>query len=577
MSNKISSTKAITLYPELTSSVAHVDSWDDVVCYQQQHADDDPMSIVIAVSKGSVIALENRSSTAMPWRRVFLVKERSFWVMYDHNGWIIDEPQCAGGRVPYANVSEQLNELFRVPKTRLSSRSQRFRSPAPAAEPTGVNGSTHAELNGDYWTPRQPNFGDGGEGCGAAESRSGGAAESCSGEAVEGHGGGGAAAAKEGVTGSVMEQQKEETAKGGLSCGAAEGGLSGRGAAASAPEGVGGDGAADGGISGGAAEGGGDGVGGGTISAGGAAGDDDGAAGAAGAAGGCGGAVGVAEGGSSEEEAAEGSSGEEEEAAKGSGGEEEEAEGGEDEEAAEDGEGCKEAAEGGSKEEATKGGSGEAAEAVEGAESASGEGAEDQGEAAKGGGRAAEGGSGAAAKCISGSRADGSPAAEGGVEAAVECSGSRAAEGGGRCRGSKMLESKDSHEVKAAMEKLGYQHCEALGEGDCFILSVLAGFEITKEEAACPTPATIEKVQQVREDAVEMIVSNEPIDGIPAADVRKMEYLPIDSLAGNKLPSPHVFIIHAQLSSGALYCMLLSIHNATNSAVSDIVWLAFRP
>ena len=53
--------------------------------------------------------------------------------------------------------------------------------------------------------------------------------------------------------------------------------------------------------------------------------------------------------------------------------------------------------------------------------------------------------------------------------------------------------------VEAQLGGVGFTRSEAKGDGDCYPLGVMAGFEITAEEACQPTADTTTMVRQARE------------------------------------------------------------------------------
>ena len=80
--------------------------------------------------------------------------------------------------------------------------------------------------------------------------------------------------------------------------------------------------------------------------------------------------------------------------------------------------------------------------------------------------------------------------------------------------------------VLAKVRPLGYSLGRAAAQGDCYPLSVMAGHEITAEEAAAPSRATTAAVLVVRRAAVGLIVGDDAIGGVPSATVRENEGLP---------------------------------------------------
>ena len=84
-------------------------------------------------------------------------------------------------------------------------------------------------------------------------------------------------------------------------------------------------------------------------------------------------------------------------------------------------------------------------------------------------------------------------------------------------------------EVRAQLEALHFQRGRARGNGDCFPLSAMAGFEIAKSAAVQPKAATTAAVRLVRGGAIDRVVGDNPIGGIDIATFRVAEGLPADA------------------------------------------------
>lgn len=96
----------IPLQPHGAGGVDSVDAWESIATSQQV-----PNSDVLTDSKvGSVIALEDRNMFTMPWRKIIIVREKDDYVLYDSDGWLINEPSygVAQGRQP---VNELVSEF----------------------------------------------------------------------------------------------------------------------------------------------------------------------------------------------------------------------------------------------------------------------------------------------------------------------------------------------------------------------------------------------------------------------------------------------------------------------------------
>ena len=68
---------------------------------------------------------------------------------------------------------------------------------------------------------------------------------------------------------------------------------------------------------------------------------------------------------------------------------------------------------------------------------------------------------------------------------------------------------------------------EAARNGDCFVLSSCAGFEIEDPATvARPTLSTLERVESLRGAAVDLLTGEEPIGGVPASLVQRGKAFP---------------------------------------------------
>jgi hypothetical protein len=93
-------------------------------------------------------------------------------------------------------------------------------------------------------------------------------------------------------------------------------------------------------------------------------------------------------------------------------------------------------------------------------------------------------------------------------------------------------------ELREQLATAGFDRSSAKGNGDCFPLSAMAGFEISKTAARVPTAATTAVVQTLRKDAVGLLCSDASVDGIDAATFRSGELLPEDPDEARELMSP---------------------------------------
>ena len=80
--------------------------------------------------------------------------------------------------------------------------------------------------------------------------------------------------------------------------------------------------------------------------------------------------------------------------------------------------------------------------------------------------------------------------------------------------------------IKAQLGDVGFSKAKANNNGDCYPLSVMAGFEITAKAARKPTESTTASVRETREGSISMLAGDDPIDGIEATVFRAGEGLP---------------------------------------------------
>jgi hypothetical protein len=83
-------------------------------------------------------------------------------------------------------------------------------------------------------------------------------------------------------------------------------------------------------------------------------------------------------------------------------------------------------------------------------------------------------------------------------------------------------------ELNGMLADVGFSKSKALGNGDCYPLSAMAGFEITASAARNPKAATTAIVRELRESSIAILTGDDPIDGIEASVFRVEEMLPED-------------------------------------------------
>ena len=93
-------------------------------------------------------------------------------------------------------------------------------------------------------------------------------------------------------------------------------------------------------------------------------------------------------------------------------------------------------------------------------------------------------------------------------------------------------------EVNAQLADVGFTKSKAKGNGDCYPLSTMAGFEISATAARQPRAGTTASVRQVREAAVGILAGDAAVDGIDAAVFRDGEGLPVDADAARAAMAP---------------------------------------
>ena len=101
-----------------------------------------------------------------------------------------------------------------------------------------------------------------------------------------------------------------------------------------------------------------------------------------------------------------------------------------------------------------------------------------------------------------------------------------------------MLPSIPQAEFNAQLADVGFTKSKAKGNGDCFPLSAMAGFEISATAARQPRAGTTASVREVREGGVGVLVGDAAVDGIDAAIFRAGEKLPEDAAAAREAMAP---------------------------------------
>ena len=67
---------------------------------------------------------------------------------------------------------------------------------------------------------------------------------------------------------------------------------------------------------------------------------------------------------------------------------------------------------------------------------------------------------------------------------------------------------------------VGFSKSKAKGNGDCYPLSAMAGFEISRHDARMPKTATTTTVRELRESALAILTGDDAVDGITATTFR---------------------------------------------------------
>ena len=101
-----------------------------------------------------------------------------------------------------------------------------------------------------------------------------------------------------------------------------------------------------------------------------------------------------------------------------------------------------------------------------------------------------------------------------------------------------MLPPTPQAEVNAQLADVGFTKSKAQGNGDCYPLSTMAGFEISATAARQPRAGTTASVHQVREAAVGILAGDAVVDGIDAAVFRDGERLPVAADAAREAMTP---------------------------------------
>ena len=96
--------------------------------------------------------------------------------------------------------------------------------------------------------------------------------------------------------------------------------------------------------------------------------------------------------------------------------------------------------------------------------------------------------------------------------------------------GTHMLPPVSVTQLTTQLGELGFARSGASKNGDCYPLSVMAGFEIPAYAARNPTAQTTARVRQLRHDSIELLVAD-TVGGIDAAVFLASEKLPVDAHA----------------------------------------------
>ena len=90
----------------------------------------------------------------------------------------------------------------------------------------------------------------------------------------------------------------------------------------------------------------------------------------------------------------------------------------------------------------------------------------------------------------------------------------------------------------AQLADVGFSRSKAKGNGDCFPLSAMAGFEISVPAAQQPRVATTATVRATREGSVDILAGDAAVDGVDALVFRAGEGLPGDGAAARSEMAP---------------------------------------
>ena len=80
--------------------------------------------------------------------------------------------------------------------------------------------------------------------------------------------------------------------------------------------------------------------------------------------------------------------------------------------------------------------------------------------------------------------------------------------------------------LTAKLNDINFTRSGARGNGDCYPLSAMAGFEISASAARAPRASTTAAVREVRKGAVALLTGGDPVGGIDAYVVRESERIP---------------------------------------------------
>lgn len=122
------------LQPRGAGGVEHVENWEELARSQGRIT---AARLQNALS-GESFAMEDRNLVSLPWRRVYLVRDGDAFVIYDSDGWLLDEPGsgCKDGREPVGELLDFFEEtegLYYRPPTSIRRSLIRHRdTPKPA-------------------------------------------------------------------------------------------------------------------------------------------------------------------------------------------------------------------------------------------------------------------------------------------------------------------------------------------------------------------------------------------------------------------------------------------------------------